>query len=77
MYLNVKSLCYTPETNITLYINYISIRKERNLKNSTTPGSDSCFCEGGEEPQIGHLGTVLQSPRQVSSHGQRKASSAQ
>lgn len=48
MYLNVKSLSYTPETNITLYINYISIKKERNLKNSTTPGSDSCFCEGGK-----------------------------
>ena len=27
MYANVKSLCSTPEINITLYVNYISIKK--------------------------------------------------
>lgn len=26
MYLNIKSLCCIPETNITLYINYTSIQ---------------------------------------------------
>ena len=28
MYVNVKSLCNTPETNIILYINYISIKNK-------------------------------------------------
>ena len=27
MYINVESLCFTPETNIILYVNYISIKK--------------------------------------------------
>lgn len=26
MYLNVESLCYIPETNMTLYVNYTSIK---------------------------------------------------
>ena len=28
IYTNIKSLCYTPEANITLYVNYISIKKK-------------------------------------------------
>ena len=28
MYINVKLLCCTPETNIVLYVNYISVKKE-------------------------------------------------
>ena len=27
MYINVESLCYTPETNITPYVSNISIKK--------------------------------------------------
>ena len=29
VYLNVESLCCTPETNIIIYIRYFSIKKER------------------------------------------------
>ena len=28
IYTNVKSLCYSPEANIMLYVNYISIKKK-------------------------------------------------
>ena len=27
---NVKPLCFTPETNSTLYVNYISKKKDKN-----------------------------------------------
>ena len=27
IYTNIESLCCTPETNITLYVNYISTKK--------------------------------------------------
>ena len=33
MYLNIESLCCTPETNIILYINCISIKKKKKRKN--------------------------------------------
>ena len=32
MYLNVQSLCYKPETNITLYINYTSVKSKSKPK---------------------------------------------
>ena len=31
MYINVKLLCCTPETNIVLYVNYISVKKEEKI----------------------------------------------
>ena len=31
LYANVKQLCSTPETNITLYTNYISIKKRYSI----------------------------------------------
>ena len=32
MYINVESLCCTPETNIILYVNYTSIKKMKRKK---------------------------------------------
>ena len=29
MHANIKSLCRTPETNLTLYINYTTIQKKK------------------------------------------------
>ena len=31
IYANIKSLCCTPETNIMLYVNYISFKKEKRI----------------------------------------------
>ena len=28
LYINIEPLCYTPETNMMLYVNYASIKKE-------------------------------------------------
>lgn len=37
VYTNIKPLCYLPETNVTLYFNYICIYKEtrKNLEGHT------------------------------------------
>ena len=40
MYINVKSLCYVPETNIILYVNHTSIkqRQKQKGKHENKPG---------------------------------------
>ena len=56
MYTNIKSVCYTPKTNIMLYVNYISIKK------SQTPLSTSCTFIGLYDPSRKKFPPLLTSP---------------